>query len=70
MLILFQVDPSKNVSLLGKISYDAINERIRFIEDVDISGKRSFFDNIILFREVLTKTFGLGGGCGEGSLLR
>lgn len=48
----FQVDHSKNFSVLGKLSYDAPNERVRIIEEVDLSGKRYFYDYIILYREV------------------
>jgi len=50
---MFQVDRSKNVTVLGKLSYDEPNQRVRFIEDVDVSGKRYFFDNIILYGEGL-----------------
>jgi len=50
---MFQVDRSKNVTVLGKLSYDEPNQRVRFIEDVDVSGKRYFFDYIILYGEGL-----------------
>ncbi|XP_031564114.1 mammalian ependymin-related protein 1-like [Actinia tenebrosa] len=49
---LFQVDHSKNFSILGKLSYDASNERVRIIEEINLSGgKRYFYDFIILYRE-------------------
>jgi len=50
---IFQVDRSKNVTILGKMSYDEINQRLRIIEDVDVTGKRYFFDYIILYEEGL-----------------
>lgn len=47
-----QVDPSKSFDSLGKFSYDAPNMRTRFIEEVDESQQRSFYDELFLFREV------------------
>jgi len=55
VLLLFlplQVDPSKSFDSLGKFSYDAPNMRTRFIEEVDESQQRSFYDELFLFREV------------------
>lgn len=46
------MDPSKTFDSLGKFSYDAPNMRTRFIEEVDESQQRSFYDELFLFREV------------------
>jgi hypothetical protein len=54
---LFQVDPSKNVSVFGKFLYDATNERVRIIEDVDVAGKKYFYDFIMLYRKANIYTF-------------
>ena len=54
---LFQVDSSKNVSVFGKIAYDAIGERVRIFEDLYVAAKRSIYETIILYREVNIHTF-------------
>ena len=54
-----QVDPSKAFDSLGKFSYDAPNTRIRFIEEVDESQERSFYDELFLFKEVSYRCYSL-----------
>ena len=40
--------------MLGRISYDAKNERISIVEEVDLyqKGKKYFYEYILLHREV------------------
>ena len=54
-----RVDPSKAFDSLGKFSYDAPNMRTRFIEEVDESQERSFYDELFLFKEKIGYRFNI-----------
>lgn len=49
----FQIDPSKNISALARVSYDAYGERLNVVEEVDVEEKRMFYEYIFLHREVI-----------------
>ena len=46
------MNPSRSFERLGKISYDAINERIRIIDDDQLRNTSEYFDDLLLFKEV------------------
>ncbi|XP_078591633.1 mammalian ependymin-related protein 1-like [Branchiostoma floridae x Branchiostoma japonicum] len=43
-----RIDPSKRFYERARISYDAINQRVRVIEEVNIKEQRDFFDVLYL----------------------
>ncbi|PFX23310.1 mammalian ependymin-related protein 1-like [Stylophora pistillata] len=46
------IDPEKKFAVFARISYDAPNERINIVEEVDIYQKeKKFYEYIILFKE-------------------
>ena len=49
----FQIDPSKNFSVVARVAYDAIEERLNIVEEVDVEEKRMFYEYIFLHREVI-----------------
>ena len=36
----------------GKIAYDAENERVREVEEQDITGQKTYYDRLILHKQV------------------
>ena len=49
------------VMINGKMSYDAVNERIRIFGESETAGKRGLLEAIILYQEVLiSKNFVFG----------
>lgn len=48
----FQIDPSKKFERRANISYDAKNQRVRTIDEVEVGSERDFYDEISLYKEV------------------
>jgi hypothetical protein len=48
---LIEIDPSKKFERRGNLSYDATNQRIRMIDEVEVGSQRSFYDDILLYNE-------------------
>ena len=48
----FQFDPSKEVAVFARLSYDAYNERLSIVEEVDEDKEKKFYEYILLHREV------------------
>lgn len=46
------MDYEKKYGAMGKLSYDAINERTRFIEEAFDNGEKEYYDTITLHKEV------------------
>ncbi|XP_020604379.1 mammalian ependymin-related protein 1-like, partial [Orbicella faveolata] len=47
----FQFDPSKDVAVFARISYDAYNERLSIVEEIDEKKEKKFYEYILLHRE-------------------
>lgn len=54
MTILFQNEWDRAYEFFGKESYDAINMRIRLIEEVRMGEERDAYDELFLYKEVLS----------------
>jgi len=52
MTILFQNEWVRAYEFFGKESYDAINMRIRLIEEVRMGEERDAYDELFLYKEV------------------
>ena len=39
--------------MFARIAYDAFNERLHVVEEVDVDKERKFYEYIFLYREVL-----------------
>ena len=66
---MLQIDHSKKLSVYARISYDAVNKRIRLAEYVDIKkGPTKFYELIFLYNEVKSKTPGVEFRCDMYSL--
>ena len=48
----FQFDPSKDFAMFARISYDAFNERLSIVEELDEDKEKKFYEYILLHREV------------------
>ena len=48
----FQFDPSKDFAVFARIMYDAENERLNIVEEVDVKKERTFYEYILLYPEV------------------
>ena len=48
----FQVNPSKELSVFARLAYDQYEERIHIVEEVDVKKERTFYEYILLYREV------------------
>ena len=47
-----QFDFTRQMMVRGKIAYDAENERVREVEEQDITGQKTYYDRLILHKQV------------------
>ena len=47
-----QIDPSKRFERRANLSYDATNQRVRTIDEIEEGSERDFYDEISLFEKV------------------
>ena len=52
MIILFQDEPHRAYAFFGTEYYDAVNMRIRLVEEVRMGEERNAYDELFLYREV------------------
>ena len=52
MIILFQDEPHRAYAFFGTEYYDAVNTRIRLVEEVRMGEERNAYDELFLYREV------------------
>ena len=51
-ITLLQIDPSKDVAVFARLSYDAYGERLSIVEELDVKKEKKFYEYILLYREV------------------
>lgn len=47
--VVFDFNEEENFALRGRLSYDAVFHRERFLEEVDEAGQQGFYDRLALF---------------------
>jgi len=48
---ILEIDPSKEFESRARLTYDAYNERIHSIEEVNLHDKKDYFQSLYLFKE-------------------